>query len=76
MNKMGITNVISVAKNVIDALSEIRNSNLIFIKEALTAVANVGNTISPFLTLIGAASKIISEIINIYETAQYNKKNL
>src|SRR4051794_36256984 len=33
-----------------------------------------GEAISPFLPLFGVATTLISEIINIYETAEYNRK--
>ncbi|CAG8543761.1 1747_t:CDS:2 [Racocetra persica] len=43
-------------------------------KNALCAVGAVGEAVKPFVPLISAVTLLISEIIVIYENAQYNKR--
>src|SRR4051794_17206021 len=43
-------------------------------KATLGAVGTVGEAIKPFVPLITVVTVVISEIISIYEDAQYNKK--
>ncbi|CAI2184065.1 16829_t:CDS:2 [Funneliformis geosporum] len=71
---MTITNVISGTIEVTKGVNEIKSSKLAFAKEALTAASKAGDAITPFIPLIGAAATIITEIIDVYQTAQYNKK--
>src|SRR2546423_796453 len=56
------------------SLNQITSSNLTFVKEALKLTINVGETITPFIPLIGAAVTTITEIVEIYQKSQYNKK--
>jgi hypothetical protein len=43
-------------------------------KGALQMVGNAADAFAPFIPLVGAATTLISEIIGIYQQAQYNKK--
>ncbi|CAG8545712.1 10876_t:CDS:2 [Diversispora eburnea] len=49
-------------------------SNLDIAKSTFCAVGAAGEAVSPFVPLIGAVTLVISEIIKVYETVQYNKK--
>ncbi|RHZ75866.1 hypothetical protein Glove_209g130 [Diversispora epigaea] len=49
-------------------------SNLNIAKSTLCAVGAVGEAVNPFVPLIGTVTLVISEIIKVYETVQYNKK--
>ncbi|CAG8469614.1 9710_t:CDS:2 [Funneliformis mosseae] len=71
---MTVTEVISGSIEVTKGLNDIQSSKLAFAKEALTVATKVGDAITPFIPLIGAAATVITEIIDIYHTAQYNKK--
>ncbi|CAG8601529.1 10310_t:CDS:2, partial [Diversispora eburnea] len=51
-----------------------RFSNLDIAKNTLGAVGAIGEAVKPFVPLIGAVTLVISEIVAVYETAQYNKK--
>src|SRR6266496_6813432 len=68
-----IEGTIEVAKGL-KGLNDIKSSNLAFAKEALQVSVQVGEAITPFIPLIGLAASAIVEIINIYQTAQYNKR--
>ncbi|RHZ75816.1 hypothetical protein Glove_209g127 [Diversispora epigaea] len=49
-------------------------SNLNIAKGTLCAVGAVGEAVKPFVPLIAAVTFVISEIVAVYETVQYNKK--
>ncbi|CAB4396639.1 kinase-like protein [Rhizophagus irregularis] len=71
---MTVTDAIEGAIEVTKGLNEIKSSNLAFAKEALQITAQAGEAITPFIPLIGLAATAIVEIINIYQTSQYNKR--
>ncbi|KAG9295860.1 hypothetical protein G9A89_006599 [Geosiphon pyriformis] len=64
------------------ALDAIDSANLIAqstgssngLVQALGAVGSTGDALKPFVPLIAAVTVIITEIISVYEAAQYNKK--
>ncbi|CAG8545731.1 10877_t:CDS:2 [Diversispora eburnea] len=58
---------------VTESLDTIGN-NLGIAKSTFCAVGAVGEAVNPFVPLIGAVTFVISEIIKVYETVQYNKK--
>src|SRR6266540_5083684 len=64
-----LAGAVEVTKSVV-AASEMLN----IAKGTLQVVGAVADSITPFLPLIGAATTIISEIISIYQQAEYNRK--
>ncbi|RHZ78091.1 hypothetical protein Glove_168g253 [Diversispora epigaea] len=60
-------------KESVESLASI-GSNLDETKNILCAVGAVGEAINPFVPLIRAVTLVISEIMIVYETIQYNKK--
>ncbi|CAG8460800.1 2074_t:CDS:2 [Scutellospora calospora] len=64
-----ITNTIEITEGL-TAFS----SNNDIAKNAISAVGSVGEAVKPFIPLITAITVVISEIIVIYENAQYNKR--
>lgn len=65
--------VISNAIDVTEGLTGLAK-NTDVAKNALGAVGAVGEAVKPFVPLISAVTLVISEIIVIYENAQYNKR--
>ncbi|CAG8526383.1 14605_t:CDS:2, partial [Dentiscutata erythropus] len=65
--------VISNAIEVTEGLTNLASSTDVA-KNALSAVGAVGEAVKPFVPLISAVTLLISEIIVIYENAQYNKR--
>ncbi|RIA81175.1 kinase-like domain-containing protein [Glomus cerebriforme] len=64
---------VAAATELAGSLSSL-GSNLDIAKATLGAVGTVGEAIKPFVPLIAVVTTVISEIISIYEDAQYNKK--
>jgi hypothetical protein len=64
---------ILAATEVAGGIADI-GSSLDIAKATLGAVGTVGEAIKPFVPLITVVTIVISEIITIYEDAQYNKK--
>ncbi|CAG8598285.1 14300_t:CDS:2, partial [Gigaspora rosea] len=65
--------VISNAIEVTEGLTGLAK-NTDMAKSALDAVGAVGEAVKPFVPLISTVTLLISEIIVIYENAQYNKR--
>jgi hypothetical protein len=71
---MGVTDAIGGTIEVTKGLNNIKSSNLTFAKEALQIAVQAGESITPFIPLIGLAATTIVEIVKIYQTSQYNKR--
>ncbi|CAG8605991.1 17881_t:CDS:2 [Rhizophagus irregularis] len=65
--------VVAAAAEFAGSVADLGNS-LDIAKATLGAVGTVGEAIKPFVPLIAVVTTVISEIITIYEDAQYNKK--
>ncbi|CAG8661217.1 995_t:CDS:2 [Acaulospora morrowiae] len=77
---MSVHTVLNAAPVVIGSAIDITSSmssaasGIEITKQFLGAASAVGEAVKPFLPLISAVTLVISEIVDIYETAQYNKK--
>src|SRR5688572_23775177 len=64
-----LSGTVEVTKSVVEI-----GDGLNIVKGALQTVGNAADAFAPFIPLVGAATAFISEIINVYQQAQYNKK--
>ncbi|GBB84099.1 hypothetical protein RclHR1_10730002 [Rhizophagus clarus] len=64
-----LNGTIEVTKSVVEL-----GSKLDVAKGALQVIGNAADSITPFIPLISVATTLISEVISIYQTAEYNKK--
>ncbi|GBB96882.1 hypothetical protein RclHR1_02860015 [Rhizophagus clarus] len=55
-------------------MTSIGTTGMEFVKGALDTADNIGDAIKPYVPLIKTVTSLISQIIQIYENAQYNKK--
>ncbi|EXX79299.1 hypothetical protein RirG_006970 [Rhizophagus irregularis DAOM 197198w] len=55
-------------------MDSIATTGIEFAKGTLDTANIIGNAIKPYMPLINTVTNLISQIIKIYETAQYNKK--